>query len=120
MENEANKNEYVIDASGKRLGRVATEAASVLQGKNRVDFVRNEITDVTVKIENASQMDIPEHRKAEIYKSFSGYPDGQRLETLSHLGKRLGFAEVLRRTITGMIPKNKLRKPTLKNLDITE
>jgi len=120
MENETNKNEYVIDASGKRLGRVATEAASVLQGKNSPDFARNEIAPVTVKIENASKMDIPEHRKGDIYQSYSGYPGGRRTETLEHLGKRLGFAEVLRRTISGMLPKNKLRKPTLHNLKINE
>lgn len=120
MEKDINKKEYVIDAAGKRLGRVATEAASVLLGKNTADFTRNTRPEVEVKIENASQMDIPEHRKSEIYKSFSGYPDGQRVETLEHLGKRLGFAEVLRRTINGMLPKNKLRQPTLKNLKITE
>ncbi len=120
MENETNKNEYVIDAAGKRLGRVATEAASVLQGKNSTAFTRNEIAVVTVKIENASKMDIPEHRKEEIYQSYSGYPGGRRTETLEHLGKRLGFAEVLKRTISGMLPKNKLRKPTLHNLKINE
>jgi large subunit ribosomal protein L13 len=112
--------EYVIDAAGKRLGRVATEAASVLIGKNSPDFAKNEIADVTVKIENASKMDIPVAREKEIYQSYSGYPGGLRSETLSHLGKRLGFAEVLKRTISGMLPKNKLRKPTLHNLKINE
>lgn len=120
MENETNKNEYVIDAAGKRLGRVATEAASVLQGKNSPDFAKNVIADVTVKIENASKMDIPEHKKKNTYQSYSGYPGGLRSETLDHLGKRLGFAEVLKRTISGMLPKNKLRKPTLHNLKIKE
>lgn len=120
MSEETNKNEYVIDASGKRLGRVATEAASVLLGKNSPSFTKNEIMDVTVKIENASKLDIPEARKGEIYQSYSGYPGGRRTETLEHLGKRLGYAEVLKRTISGMLPKNKLRKPTLHNLKIEE
>lgn len=120
MSSETNKKEYTIDAKGKRLGRVATEAATVLLGKNSPDFTRNNIADVTVKIENASKMDIPEHRSKDIYQSYSGYPGGRRTETLDHLGKRLGFAEVLRRTISGMLPKNKLRKPTIKNLEITE
>ena len=120
MENETNKNEYVIDAAGKRLGRVATEAASVLLGKNSPSYAKNEIADVTVKIENASKMDIPEGKKENAYQSYSGYPGGLRSETLEHLGKRLGFAEVLKRTINGMLPKNKLRKPTLHNLKINE
>ncbi len=120
MNNETSKKEYVIDAKGKRLGRVATEAATVLLGKDSADFTKNNIADVTVKIENASQMDIPEQKKTNGYQSYSGYHGGLKTETLEHLGKRRGFAEVLRRTISGMLPKNKLRKPTLLNLDITE
>lgn len=120
MEKETNKNEYVINAEGKRLGRVATEAASVLLGKNSADFRKNEIAEVNVVIENASKMDIPVKRETEAYQTYSGYPGGLRSETLIHLGKRLGFAEVLRRSITGMLPKNKLRKPTLHNLKIKE
>ncbi len=120
MSSENNKKEYTIDASGKRLGRVATEAAAVLRGKNTPDFTPNELANVIVTIENASKLDIPEHRKAEGYQSYSGYPGGLRTETLEHLAKRLGFGEVLRRTINGMLAKNKLRKPALKNLKITE
>lgn len=120
MEKETNKNEYVIDATGKRLGRVATEAASVLLGKNSPNFSKNEIANVTVTIENASKMDIPESKEKNAYQSYSGYPGGLRSETLAHLGKRLGFREVLKRTISGMLPKNKLRKPTLHNLKISE
>lgn len=114
------RKEYLIDAAGKRLGRVATEAASVLIGKNSPDFAKNIMPEVTVRIDNASKMDIPPHRAKDIYQSYSGYPGGRRTETLEHLGKRLGYAEVLLRTISGMLPKNKLRKPTLHNLKITE
>jgi len=120
MTTDNNKKEYTIDASGKRLGRVATEAAAVLRGKNDPAFMPNELADVTVTIENASKLDIPESRKSEIYQSYSGYPGGRRTETLEHLAKRLGFGEVLRRTINGMLAKNKLRKPALKNLKIND
>lgn len=120
MSSENTKKEYVIDASGKRLGRIATEAASVLIGKNSPDFSKNEIANVEVVIENASKMDIPEHREKDTYQSYSGYPGGLRSETLIHLAKRLGYAEVLKRTISGMLPKNKLRKPTLHNLKVKE
>ncbi len=119
METTQNRT-YTIDAAGKRLGRVATEAASVLLGKDQPDFERHLVAPVTVTIENASKLDIPEKKKAEIYQSYSGYPGGRRTETLDHLGKRLGYAEVLRRTIGGMLPNNKLKKPMLKNLVITE
>lgn len=120
MENNTSKKEYVIDASGKRLGRVATEAASVLLGKDSTSFAKNEIAEVNVVIENASKMDIPVAKEKNAYQSYSGYPGGLRSETLKHLSERLGFAEVLKRTISGMLPKNKLRKPTLHNLKIKE
>lgn len=120
MSETTTTNEYKIDAAGKRLGKIATEAASVLLGKNSPTFMKNEVADVTVVIENASKMDIPEKKKEEIYQSYSGFPGGRRTETLEHLGERLGYAEVLKRTIRGMLPKNKLRQPTLHNLKISE
>lgn len=112
--------EYTIDATGKRLGNIATEAATYLQGKDLPDFVNHIAAPVTVTIENASKMDIPEKKKGEIYQSYSGYPGGRSEETLEHLGKRLGYAEVVRRTVKGMLPKNKLQAVMMKNLIVTE
>lgn len=114
------KKEYIIDATGKRLGRVATEAASVLIGKNSVDFAKNRVADVTVKIQNAAALDITERRAKEEFQSYSGYPGGRRVESLDHLGKRLGYGEVVRRVIGGMIPKNKLHKLRMHNLEVSE
>ena len=111
---------YTIDAAGKRLGKVATEAASVLLGKNNPAYARHIMEDVKVEITNASKLDISEKRSTEIYQSFSGYPGGRRTETLDHLGKRLGYTEVLKRTIGGMLPTNKHKKPLLHKLVITE
>ena len=59
------KKEYIIDAKGKRIGRVATEAASYLIGKDSVEFTRNIPADVTVKIENARLMDISDKKRAQ-------------------------------------------------------
>lgn len=120
MTTETTTKNHTIDATGKRLGIIATEAAKVLLGKTGVDYTRNLTADVTVTITNASKMDVPEKKQAEIYQSYSGYPGGLKGETLTHLGKRRGYAEVLRRTIGGMLPNNKLKKPMLKNLVISE
>ena len=115
------KKEYVIDAKGKRLGRIATEAASVLLGKDSASFVKNDVADVQVKIVNARLLDISEKKRVqEEFQTYSGYPGGQKRETLGHLIDRRGYGEVLTRTIRGMIPKNKLHKLRMKNLEITE
>lgn len=111
---------YTIDAAGKRLGTVATEAARYLLGKDSPDVARHVAAPVKVSITNASKMDISDKKKGEIYQRYSGYPSGRKEETLEHLAKRLGYAEVLRRSINGMLPKNRLQKVRIKNLIISE
>ncbi|MEK7638866.1 MAG: uL13 family ribosomal protein [Patescibacteria group bacterium] len=113
-------NIYTIDAAGKRLGKVATEAASVLLGKTEPTFSKHIKSDMSVEIKNASQLDISEKKEASVFQTYSGYPGGRRLETLIHLAKRQGYAEVLRRTIGGMLPTNKHKKQLLKQLIISE
>lgn len=115
------KKEHIIDAKGKRMGRIATEAASYLIGKDSPEFVKNIAPDVSVKIENARLMDISDKkREMEEYQTYSGHPGGQKRENLGTLAKRRGYGEVLRRTISGMLPKNKLRDVRMKNLTISE
>jgi large subunit ribosomal protein L13 len=120
MTTETTKRIHKIDATGKRLGKLATEAATVLIGKDQPDFAKNIIEPVIVEISNVSKLDIPEKKKIEIYQSYSGYPGGRKTETLDHLATRLGYAEVVRRTIGGMLENNKHKKPLLKQLVITE
>jgi large subunit ribosomal protein L13 len=120
MAKETTTKEYTIDASGKRLGKIATLAASYLIGKNTPEFARNIVPVVSVTITNASKMDLSEKKSKDIYQSYSGYPGGRRVETLEHLGKRLGYGEAVRRTIKGMLPKNKLQSLMMKNLKVTE
>ena len=113
-------NTYTIDAAGKRLGKVATEAATVLMGKNKADFAKHIMSDVVVTIENAGKLDIPEKKLGEIYQTYSGYPGGRKEETLGHLADRRGIEEVIKRTVNGMLPKNKHQKRLMKQLIIIE
>ncbi len=112
--------EYIIDAKNKRIGHVATEAASVLLGKNTTNFAKNITEPVLVKITNASQLDISEKRATEEFQNYSGYPGGRKVETLGHLAKRRGHGEVVRRVVAGMLPKNKLHAKRMHNLEVTE
>lgn len=112
---------YEIDAKGKKLGRVATQAASILMGKNTTAFVRHQAPDVKVMIVNASHLSVSEkHREGIKYAHFSGYQGGLRFETLDALAKRRGYKEVIMHAVRGMIPNTKLRPDMLKRLVISE
>jgi large subunit ribosomal protein L13 len=113
--------EYTIDAQGKSLGRVATEVASILMGKNTTSFARHIAPDVTVRIVNASKATISDKKKGEkVYTRYSGYPGGLKSETLGHVIDRKGYSEAFRRAIKGMLPKNRLQPVMLKHLTIEE
>ena len=112
--------EYTIDATNRRLGDVCTEASRYLLGKDSPDVARHVAAPVSVSVINAAKLDIPDRKRREEYQRYSGYPSGRKVETLDHLANRLGYAEIVRRSIYGMLPSNRLRKPRLKNLHITE
>lgn len=114
-------NTYTINATGKKLGRVASEAAKALMGKTRVDYTPNRPPLVTVVIDNASELDLSEKKRGQlVYKRYSGYPSGQRIERLGDLMKRRSAIAALRKTIERMLPRNTLRKGRMKHLVIRE
>lgn len=110
-----------IDAQNKILGRIATEAAMALMGKDKASYKPNAISGGKVKIVNASKMKITAQRRDnKIYKTYSGYPGGQKEMSMDYVVSKKGYAEVLRIAIKGMIPNNRLRQPRMNNLTITE
>lgn len=112
---------YIIDASGKKLGRIASEVASILIGKASPDFQKNKVADVKVEVINSSKLDISEKKaRTKIYTNYSGYPGGLKKKTLSEIATKNGFAGVLEKAVTGMIHNNRLKKEMLKNLIIKE
>ncbi len=112
---------YTIDAQGKKLGRVASDAASHLMGKHSSSFARNVVSSDKVEILNASKADISADKKTkDKYVTYTGYRGGLNTESLGNLINRRGMTEVFRRAITRMLPPNKLRNERLKNLIIKE
>jgi large subunit ribosomal protein L13 len=108
---------YTIDAEGRSLGRVATEAASVLMGKNDINFKRNVAPDVKVKIINSSKVKMTRKKlKQKEYANYSGYPGGLKMQTLENLVSKKGYGEAVRKAVRGMLPSNKLRPIMMKNL----
>ena len=112
---------YTIDATDRTLGRVASEAAHALLGKRSVRFSKNFAMPVTVVIENAGKLHIPGKRAAEkVYTRYTGYRAGLRSMTMEEMIAKKGIAEVVKKTVDGMIPRNKLRAPRMKNLIVKD
>lgn len=110
-----------IDAQNKKLGRLASEIATLLMGKDAVDYAPNKAPDRQVKVTNASKMAVDERKLAgKEYTSYSGYPGGLKTETMDELVARKGYGEALRKAVRGMLPANKLRPQMLKRLIIEE
>ncbi len=112
---------HELDARGKRVGRLASDIAMLLMGKNRADVVRNQTAPVRVVVKNASQLLIDEKKRLQkTYVRYSGYPGGQKTATMQKVIADKGYAEVLRRAVYGMLPSNRLRALRMKQLHISE
>jgi large subunit ribosomal protein L13 len=112
---------YKLDAEGKKIGRIASEAAVILMGKNKATYVRNAAPDVKVSIVNTSKAAIDSKKKDDKeYVTFTGFRGGINTEKLGALIARKGTAEAFRRAVYRMLPSNSLRSKMMKNLTISE
>lgn len=109
---------YTIDAKGRSLGRVATEIATVLMGKNTSSFAPNKNEGPLVVVENIDAIKVTGKKKDQKqYYRHSGYLGGIKQESMKNLDARRP-GEVLRRAVMGMLPKNKLRSLMIKRLKV--
>lgn len=114
-------NEHVIDAKGRILGRIASETAVWLRGKNSTSFTKNLVPTVKVKIVNASKVRVSPKKMTDNYhKTYSGYPGGLKKETWEATAEKKGKKELIRLAVFRMLPGNKLRPAIMKNLTIEE
>ena len=110
---------YTIDATGRTLGRVASEAAQALQGKMSVHFSRHLVLPIEVTIENAGKLMLTERRiEGKVYTRFTGAVGGLFFTSMKEMIEKKGIGEVVRKTVDGMIPRNKLRKERMKRLTV--
>jgi large subunit ribosomal protein L13 len=109
---------YVVDASGRTLGRLATVVADTLRGKNKPTYTPTIDTGDFVVIVNADKI-VVTGKKAEdkMYYHHTGYPGGIKSESYRHLFARKP-EEVVRKAIKGMLPHTKLGAAQLKKLKI--
>lgn len=120
MNTDTQTKEYVIDATGKKLGRFATEIANILRGKDQPDYQPNKVPALKVVINNVSKIVLNQSGLTKEYKRYSGYPGGLKHETREHLIERKGYREVLEKAVYGMLPNNRLRSVMMNNLIINE
>jgi large subunit ribosomal protein L13 len=109
---------HVIDASGKILGKLATEAAKLLMGKHKPTFSRHLDTGDFVVIINAEKVRFT-GKKAEqkLYHSHSGYPGGLKTINLERL-MQTHPTRVIEHAVKGMLPHNRLGAKMLKKLKV--
>lgn len=108
--------EYKIDAANKVLGRLATEVAVLLRGKNQPDFDPAKFKSNRVLVFNTDKIRTTGKKAAQkLYRHHSGYHGGLKEERLDKLFER-DSGLVLKRAVMGMLPKNKLRRKFIKNL----
>ncbi len=108
----------IIDASGKSFGRLASLVATKLQGKDNPFFVRNRVIGPKVKVINLGRIKFTGKKfSKKVYYRHTGYIGHLKAEKLSFLWQKKP-KEVFRRAVSGMLPKNKLRKRYLKRLEV--
>jgi large subunit ribosomal protein L13 len=113
--------EYTIDATGKKLGRISSEAANLLLGKKELDAPAHVVANIRVTITNSNALDLSEKKLNDtIHARYSGYPGGYKTETSGQVIAKKGTKELIRRAVNGMLPKNRLRDDRLKRLIIEE
>jgi large subunit ribosomal protein L13 len=109
---------WVVDAEGKNLGRLSTQIATLLRGKHKPAYTPHTDTGDFIVVVNADKVAVTgsklENKK---YYRHSGYPGGLRMRTLGQMLERRP-TEVIRMSVKGMLPKNRLAAKQLRKLKI--
>ena len=109
--------EYTIDAKGRALGRVASEAAAILRGKNEASFQENIAPDIKLTVLNVDEIKLTGQKsKQKKYKFYAGYPGSLKFTPIERAIEKKGKSFVFRTAVLGMLPKSKLQIKMIKNL----
>ncbi len=111
---------YLIDAKDKTLGRLATEIATILQGKNKVNYYPSVDIGDYVIVTNAEKICVTGNKnKQKLYYRHSGRPGGMKIESFKDLQKRLP-ERILEKAVKGMLPKNSLGRKMFTRLKVVQ
>lgn len=115
---DADRKWYLVDAKDLVLGRMATEVARIIRGKNKAIFTPNMDTGDFVVVINADKVKLTGKRQTlKTYVRHSGYPGGQKVTSfLEMMVKKPEF--VIQNAVKGMLPKNRLGRKLIKKLKV--
>jgi large subunit ribosomal protein L13 len=115
---DVNRDWYLVDAENLVLGRMATQIANVLRGKNKPTYTPSVDTGDFVIVVNADKIALTGNKLADkMYYSHSGYPGGIKSINAGKLQEKKP-GEIIRHAVKGMLPKNKLARHMLNKLKI--
>ena len=115
---EVERKWYVIDAEGQNLGRMASQIAAILRGKNKPIYTPHVDCGDYVIVINAEKVAVTGKKRSEkIYKRHTGYPGGLRETTLAEMRAKKP-EEVIIHAVKGMMPKGKLGRQMFKKLKV--
>lgn len=109
---------YLFDAADHTLGRLATEIAKILMGKDKTDFSRHLDMGDHVVVINAARIKVTGNKaKTKLYRHHSGFPGGMLALPFSTVIKTKP-ERVIIHAVAGMLPQNKLHDRMLKHLHV--
>jgi large subunit ribosomal protein L13 len=109
---------YLIDCSGKKLGRLSVQIANILRGKNKPEYTPNSDVGDFVVLINAERIEISGNKsKDKIYFKHTGYPGNLKEINFQDLMNK-DPEKVLRNAVKGMLPKNRLNKKIINKLKV--
>jgi large subunit ribosomal protein L13 len=108
--------EYKVDAQNKILGRLATQVADLLRGKNSPTYEPTKFSGNKVTVFNTNKIAVTGRKlKQKMYRRHSGYIGGLKEESME-LVMQKDSRRVIREAVSGMLPKNRTRAKFMKNL----
>ncbi len=117
-EKDFDRKTYLVNASGKTLGRLASKVATVLIGKRKAVFAPDQLSGDQVIVINATEVHVTGKKKEQkIYKHYSGYPGGLKTYSFEELMAKKP-EEIIERAVSRMLPKNKLGREMLRRLRV--
>ena len=112
------RNWFLVDAEGQTLGRLASEIANVLRGKNKPSFTPHLDTGDFVIVVNAEKVEVSGKKASQkLYRRHSGRPGGMKIEKFETLRDRIP-ERIIEQAVKGMLPHNSLGRQQFKKLKV--